>query len=160
MQLLKAITMMILSLICLISCESNESFSMKEKSPKSLEVRFDIPQLLKLNITQVKERLGSPTSEFIPSAANLQVDPGMLSCLEYQNRSTSITINYSRSGKIETIFIADNTTGRKTEEILKLGNLKVAAKDYKIRVQNWINPQYAKEIGAAEIAGIEVTPFN
>ena len=46
----------------------------------------------------------------------------------------------------------------KKEEILKLGNLKLRSNEYRIRVTEWINPKYAREVSGAEIAGIEVVP--
>ncbi|GAI81511.1 unnamed protein product, partial [marine sediment metagenome] len=104
------------------------------------------------------KKLGKPVSEFKPTATQLKLDPSFLSSVEYQKGSTNILIDYSKNGKIKMIFISDRTAGRTKEAIMKLGNLKSSSSLYKIRVQQWLNPQKARQSGNADIAGIEVTP--
>ena len=154
MKLMKTAVVLVVILLFIVGCKSKQ-----EKIVQNIEVQFDIPQLLKTNIKQVKGNLGKPESEFIPNDAQLKLDPNWLSIIEYKKGTTSIQIDYSKDGKILKIFISDEVAGRTKEEIMKLGSLASDSKEYRVRIQPWLNPEYAKKTGGAEIAGIEVMPY-
>lgn len=129
----------------------------KNEKVIDLYTKFDIPKLLKMDITKAIETLGTPTSFSVPSDQQRKLYPEMPSTAEYQFENTTIFIDYDRDKEIKKIFISDTTPGRKEEEILKIGNLKQNSSEYKIRIQNWLNPELAEKNKEVEIAGIEVT---
>jgi len=159
MKLLKLSFFIIIVFISIYGCFSKKVLSEKSIVDNNIEVIFDIPKLLKMNIHQLKKNLGVPKSEFIPNEMQLSIDPNILSTLEYQNGTTTIQVDYLRNGEIKTIFISDNLKGRTKEDILKLGNLKIHSSEYKIIVKEWLNPDYARKSYKEDIAGIEVIPY-
>lgn len=166
MYLKKLAIMLMPIILCILMCKSEKvSPQMKqpvqESSPQAkqtITMKFDIPTLLTMSIKEVKAELGKPVSEFVPNKSQLQLDPNFASTVEYEKGTTNIQIDYSRSGKVLSIFISDGTVGRTEAEIMKLGNLEPKSSDYIIKVTQWINPKKAKQIGSAEIAGIAVMP--
>ena len=76
----------------------------------------------------------------------------------YRKNSTQMHITFSKVGKITEVFISDDTYGRSKEDIMKLGNIKPHSNEYRVQIQNWLNPEYAKKKGCAEIAGVRLTP--
>lgn len=136
-----------------------EPFAIKSKQIQELDVQFNIPELLKMSISKAIEILGTPKSIFVPSDLQQKLYSEILSTAEYQSGNTSIQIDYTRDREIKKIFISDKTPGMTKEEILKLGNLNQYSNEYKIRIQNWLNPELAKKNKEAEIAGIEVKPI-
>lgn len=137
-------------------CSKDRNANHRADSAQLPQAVFDIPRLLKMDISHVKKELGNPVSEFIPTEIQISLVPTILATAEYKRGTTSIQIDYSLSGEIRSIFIADETESRKEDEILLLGNLKPNSNEYSIRIQNWVNPALAKQRKAAEIAGIEV----
>lgn len=159
MKLLEFSFGIIIGLIFISGCSSEKASPKQLKVESKIEVQFDIPNLLKMNIHQVKDNLGVPKSEFIPNEMQVSLDSSILSTIDYEKETTIIQIDYSRNGRIKTIFISDESQGRTKEDILKLGKLEIHSSEYKIRVQEWLNPEYARKLDAADIAGIEVIPY-
>ena len=138
-------------------CSQDKTERPHSDSAISIQAVFDVPKLLTMDISQVKKVLGEPISEFVSTEIQISMVPSMLATVEYMRGTTSIQIDYSRSGQIKAIFIADVAEGRKVDEILLLGNLDPNSTEYSLRIQDWLNPTLAKQQNAAEIAGIEVT---
>ena len=123
---------------------------------KETKIKFNIPELLIMDFKQIRAKLGKPTFEFIPNELQLNIDSNILAEAKYQKGTTYITIQYSKSGKINNIFIWDTEEEKTKDEILELGNINANSKKYQIKVKNWIKAEIAKKNKEAQVAGIEV----
>ncbi|NQU26245.1 MAG: hypothetical protein HQ567_33580 [Candidatus Nealsonbacteria bacterium] len=121
-------------------------------------MQFDIPKLLKMSIAEVKEELGPPKHEYIPTDLQLEFWPEFPFDAEYVKGNVSIGIEYTQRGNILSISIADDTEGSSQRDIMTLGNLVPNDREYHLKVMNWLNPAKARANKSAQIASIKVTP--
>lgn len=140
-------------------CETiKESLDDTAPSSPQLAPVFDVPRLLKMTYAEVRSELGTPSSFFAPTAAQVEKLPQTRWTYTYNRGSTSLQIDYYRTGRVVEMFLEDNTQGRTAEQIRQLGNLRKDSKDYYTFPQPWINPTLAKKQGKAQVAGIHVLP--
>lgn len=118
-------------------------------------IKFDIPALLKTNVSEIKRKLGKPDVEIVPKGQ--QWNFGFTGTVEYKKGTTCILIDYVKNGMIKLIFISDDTPGKTTEEIAKLGNIDLNSSNYKVRIQPWLNQELARQEKKSQVAGIEVS---
>ena len=162
MSPIKIATILALGLLSAIACQSDKQPPNQKDVAQTVEIQFDIPQLLRQNITQVREKLGEPESEWTPNELQLKLYSDRIEykqgSVDFRKGTTWIYIDYwLSSGEITSIFIQDKTEGRTKGELLILGNLDPGSNNYKLRIQGWVNPELARSHKASEIAGIEVT---
>jgi len=124
--------------------------------PAALQAQFDVPALLSMNGSQIRETLGEPTSEFQPTTEQRELD--IPATLEYTRGTTTLAIDYGNDGVVSEMFLSDKTAGRTVDQLFELGNLNQSNTDYTTKVQPWLNPSLARSNGEAEVAGIRITP--
>ena len=121
-----------------------------------LEPQFDIPALILMSQSEIREDLGEPASEFRPTERQREL--GISATLEYQRGNTTLSIDFGRDGAVQEIFLSDATEGRSADQLFELGNLEQSGATYKTSIQPWINPALARSNRSAEVAGIHVYP--
>ena len=139
-------------------CSQDKVNRNHDDSPVTVQAAFDIPELITMEISQIRKVLGESYSDWKPNEYQIENYPSILATIEYRRETTSILIDYSQTGQIKNIFISDLTEGRSADEILALGNLDPNSTKYSLRFRDWGNPTYARSQKAAESAGIEVIP--
>ena len=124
------------------------------------EARFNVPILLKMNINQIEETLGQPVNKWAPNDYQNAIEMDITLNQEWKIESTTINVEYSKDGKIVSIFLADNEYDLSAASMMMRGSINPQPniKDYSVRYQKWINPLYAKKSKSSQIAGIEVKP--
>lgn len=132
---------------------------------KEINMAFDAPSVLFINdinkIMQIYNDVKIDEMPYEPTEIQKKLvgeDQFWPRTIVYRKDSTQMHITFSKVGKITEVFISDDTYGRSKEDIMKLGNIKPHSNEYRVQIQNWLNPEYAKKKGCAEIAGVRITP--
>lgn len=121
-----------------------------------LEPQFDIPALILMSQSEIREDLGEPASEFRPTERQREL--GISATLEYQRGNTTLSIDFGRDGAVQEIFLSDATEGRSADQLFELGSLEQSGATYRVSVQPWVNPALARSNRSAQVAGIHVYP--
>jgi hypothetical protein len=107
-----------------------------DSEPPITTTSFDIPSLLNLNITQIEEKLGEPSTALEPTKA--QLEAGITTwekSFEKDGHSLLVTYEYS-TGKIVDFFINPRTSSGVTNDLsglLVLGNFKKNDPTYDVK---------------------------
>ncbi|PIR02863.1 MAG: hypothetical protein COX88_02170 [Candidatus Nealsonbacteria bacterium CG_4_10_14_0_2_um_filter_35_20] len=122
--------------------QKTEKPAVQEESQK--EIVFDIPSLIRKNISEVKNILGKPDSEFQPTKD--QQSLGILPTATYQKDGYEIQIDYlSSTGDVAEIFLAKNSNSK--SELLRAGNVDENSILYSVKLQLSLRPDIAKYTG-------------
>ena len=112
------------------------------QSPRETEkeVVFNIPSLIRKNISEVKNILGKPVNEYDPGYG------GTLPTVIYQKNGYELQIDYlSSTGDVAEIFLAKNTNSK--NELFNAGNLDENSVVYSIKLQPSLQPDIVKYTG-------------
>ena len=102
-------------------------------SSKKIKIVFDVNNLIGKKISQIKEGLGTPSSEFIPNKIQLKFDPGILSTAEWYNDGIGLTIDFKGKERIDYIFVINDGTKHTKQQLMKMTNLSSETKRYTIK---------------------------
>ena len=120
--------------------------------------RFNVPSLLTMDIENIEKILGKPINDWKPTKYQKAVGVNLSSNKLWKIKSTSIDVEY-KNGHVISIFVSDSEEDLSAGEMVIRGGIHPFSKDYSIKYKQWINPKYAKEMKASQIAGIEVKPI-
>ncbi len=125
--------------------QSQETLPSPQEEQKEQEIQekpqikivFDIPSLIKTNISEVKTMLGKPVSEYNLSG---------ITTATYRKDGYELQIDYlSLTGEVAEIFLAKNINSR--DVLLNAGNLDENSSLYSVKLQSSLRPDIARYTG-------------
>ena len=113
-----------------------------------------------MNINEFEKVLGQPVNKWVPNEYQKAIGMDITSNQEWKIESTTINVEYNNDGKIVSIFLMDNEYNLSAGSMMVRGSINPQpnVKDYSVKYQKWVNPEYAKKLKSSQIAGIEVKP--
>tara|TARA_Y100000590_G_scaffold325518_1_gene369328 strand:+ start:223 stop:1350 length:1128 start_codon:yes stop_codon:yes gene_type:complete len=109
-----------------------------DKEREKLSTVFNIPMIFKMDIDEMTEKYGKPTSHF--KATNEQKKLGSTNTIEFYNDSTGIAIDYIEEGllfkktKVSSVWLSDDRKWLNIEDYMKIANIN-SKNNYSIREQ-------------------------
>ena len=110
-----------------------------------------------MDIENIEYILGKPVNEWEPNEYQKAVGVDIFSKKLWKIKSTSIDVEY-HNGYVTSIYVSDTQVDLTAGEMIIRGGIQPFSKDYSIEYKQWINPKFAKEMKASQIAGIVVKP--
>jgi len=107
---------------------------------KQVSMVLDVEKLIGLNIEQMKNVLGKPFSEFIPTSEQKRLD--ITPSVEWYFDELGIYLDYRNNDKIMYIFVLNGGNyGDKysTNDLMNLANLKYNSDHYSVKPQRAMN---------------------
>ena len=154
--------LMIVPLLIWVGCAIQPSEGVAKPINYSVPTvaRFNVPLLLKMNINEFEKVLGQPVNKWVPNEYQKAIGMDITSNQEWKIESTTINVEYNNDGKIVSIFLTDNEYNLSAGSMMVRGSINPQpnVKDYSVKYQKWVNPEYAKKLKSSQIAGIEVKP--
>jgi hypothetical protein len=110
---------------------------------------FDIPSLIKLNISEIKKELGKLTKEVTSKTVKMKLD---VWTAEWKRDLVTLQVDYYPSGKIKSVFIFDSKGSSLTkEQLLSQGNLDEKSQNYRINI---VKGPFGKGLASIEVIPI------
>jgi hypothetical protein len=139
---------LILSIILLVACgggngepkKASKSETVSTQTQK-LSAQFNVNELIGKRISEVKQILGRPSTEFTPNQAQLRLDPTMSSSAEWNKNGVSLLIDFKGNQQINYIFVTNDGTKYTKEDLIRIANLNPESKRYNMREQRTLNGQ-------------------
>ncbi len=134
--------------ITLFCCQKsqNKPSEVKINSPttipidnKQVSMVIDVDRLIGLNINQIKNSIGSPTSEFIPTSEQKRLMTDIISTAEWVIAEIGLSIDYRYNEKIVYIFVMNNGSNYSSDELMKMTNLNYNSDRYSVKPQRAMN---------------------
>ena len=105
------------------------------------------------NFNDLQSILGEPTESYWWD----NLDEGDAT---FEGDNYQIMITYQSDMSVSDFFFSYTVIDATEEDVLEAGNLEDNNLDYSIEIQEWVNPELAKQNGSPEISGIAIYPKN
>ncbi|MFC1527958.1 hypothetical protein ACFL5D_04390 [Candidatus Neomarinimicrobiota bacterium] len=134
--------------ITLFSCQKsqNKPVEVQNNTPinipenvKQVSIVIDVDRLIGLNINEIKNNIGNPTSEFIPTSDQKRLMPDITSTAEWFSNEIGLSIDYRSNEKIRYIFVMNDGIKYSANELIKMANLNSNSLRYSFKPQMALN---------------------
>ena len=136
--------LLLILLITLFCCQKsqNKPVETQNRTPtaisdndKQISMVIDVDRLIGLNINEIINSIGNPTSEYIPTFEQKRLMTDITSTAEWIMDEIGLSIDYRSNEKIMYIFVMNNGNNYSANELMKMANLKSNSSRYSIKPQ-------------------------
>ena len=137
-----------LIILLLLSCQKSKNQSIvthnatqtvETKNNKQVSMVNDVNKLIGLNIEQIKNTIGNPSTEFNPSSEQRKLMPDLKSTAEWYFDEIGLSIDFSGNEKVKYIFVMNDGVKYSANDLMKMANLKSNSNRYSVKPQNALN---------------------
>ncbi len=137
-----------LIILLLLSCQKSKNQSIEThnatqvvetKNNKQVSIVLDVDKLIGLNIEQIKNTIGNPSSEFNPISEQKKLMPDIVSTAEWYLDEIGLSIDFSNNEKIKYIFVMNDGVKYSANDLMKMANLKSNSNRYSVKPQKVLN---------------------